>query len=59
MDWQPIDSAPFGQDLRLGVIEGSEVHSLVFPCRRTKDGMVERPDQQTRSGPADSLAAVG
>ena len=38
MDWQPIDSAPFGQDLQLGVIEGGEVHSLVFPCRRTKDG---------------------
>ena len=32
-DWQPISSAPTGQDLRLSVIEGSEVHSLVFPCR--------------------------
>jgi hypothetical protein len=38
MDWQPIDSAPFGQDLQLGVIEGGEAHSLVFPCRRTNDG---------------------
>jgi hypothetical protein len=38
MDWQPIDSAPFGEDLQLSVIEGEEFHFLVFPCRRTKDG---------------------
>ena len=38
VDWQPIDSAPFGEDLQLSVIEDEEVHFLVFPCRRTKDG---------------------
>jgi hypothetical protein len=38
IDWQPIDTAPFGEDLHLSVIENGEVHSLVFPCRRTKNG---------------------
>ena len=38
VDWQPIDSAPFGEDLQLSVIEGDEVHFLVFPCRRTTEG---------------------
>jgi hypothetical protein len=38
MDWQPIDTAPFGQGLQLSVIEGGEVHSLACPCRRTNNG---------------------
>jgi hypothetical protein len=38
MDWWPIDTAPFETDLQLSVIENGEVHSLVFPCRRTEDG---------------------
>jgi hypothetical protein len=38
MDWQPFDTAPFGEDLQLGVIEDGEVHSLAFPCRRTENG---------------------
>ncbi len=37
MDWQPIDTAPFEQDLELAVIEGGETYSLVFPCRRNGD----------------------
>jgi hypothetical protein len=36
MDWQPIDPAPFDQCLELSVIEDSEVHALVFPCRRAE-----------------------
>jgi hypothetical protein len=38
MDWQPIDTAPFGPSLQLSVIEDGEVHALVFPCRRTNSG---------------------
>ena len=34
MEWQSIESAPFGTDLQLSVIERGEVHALVFPCRR-------------------------
>lgn len=37
-DWQPIATAPFGEDLELSVIENGEVHSLVFPCRRSGQG---------------------
>ncbi len=45
-DWRPIGTAPFDRDLQLAVIEGSEVHALVFPCRKTVRGWVneaERP----------------
>lgn len=38
IDWQPIATAPFGQDLELSVIENGEVHALVFPCRRSEEG---------------------
>ncbi len=37
-DWQPIEAAPFGRDLRLSVIENDQVHALVFPCLRTASG---------------------
>lgn len=33
-DWKVIDSAPFGVDIQLAVIEGFEIVALVFPCRR-------------------------
>jgi hypothetical protein len=36
--WRPISSAPLEQDIELSVIEGNEVHALVFPCRRTARG---------------------
>jgi hypothetical protein len=39
--WQPVETAPFDRELQLSVIEG-EVHSLVFPCRRTVRGWVSR-----------------
>lgn len=47
MEWQPIKIAPFDRELELAVIEGGEVHALVFPCRRllggwTKSGTNER-----------------
>jgi hypothetical protein len=37
-EWHPIASAPLDHDLQLGVIEGGEAHSLVFPCRPTLSG---------------------
>jgi hypothetical protein len=33
----PLSNIPDDCDLRLAVIEGDEVHSLVFPCRH-QDG---------------------
>ena len=36
--WEVISTAPFDCDLELAVIEDGEVHSLVFPCRRTVFG---------------------
>ncbi len=39
-DWHPIASAPFGADLELSVIERSEVHALIFPCRLTARGWI-------------------
>jgi hypothetical protein len=38
MEWKPISTAPFKIALELAVIDGGEVHALVFPCRRTLDG---------------------
>ncbi|MDR3409033.1 MAG: hypothetical protein P4L68_11095 [Methylovirgula sp.] len=38
MDWEPIDTAPFAQDLEICVIERGEVHALIFPCRRVDGG---------------------
>jgi hypothetical protein len=37
-EWHPVASAPFDRDLQLSVIETDEVHSLVFPCQRTRSG---------------------
>jgi hypothetical protein len=39
--WQPIANAPFDRDLQLSVIEEG-VHALVFPCRRTAVGWVNK-----------------
>jgi hypothetical protein len=37
-DWRLISSAPLDQDIELAVIERSEIHALVFPCRLTARG---------------------
>ena len=40
--WHPItQQAPQDRDLRLAVIEGGEVHALVFPCRRKGEAWVD------------------
>lgn len=38
MEWQPITSAPFGVDLEVAVIDGEEIYTLIFPCRRDVRG---------------------
>ena len=38
LQWLPIKEAPFDADLELAVLEGSEAHALVFPCRRELKG---------------------
>ena len=39
--WQAIESAPFGVDLKLAVIDRDGLHALVFPCRRVLTGWVK------------------
>jgi hypothetical protein len=34
MDWKLIDTAPFGRDLELAVIDSAGTHRVAFPCRR-------------------------
>lgn len=36
--WNPVASAPFGQDLQLAVIDQDGVHALVFACQRERGG---------------------
>ena len=41
-NWQPIATAPFDRDLRLGVIDRQgDAHALVFPCRRVLGGWLK------------------
>ena len=40
MDWHLVETAPFDRDLELAVIDGNEIHTLVFPCRRRPHGWV-------------------
>lgn len=34
LEWQPITTAPYDVDLEVAVVDGAEIHALVFPCRR-------------------------
>ena len=38
MDWKPIDTAPFGRDVELAVIDDDGEHALAFPCQRFVGG---------------------
>ena len=40
-DWQLISTVPFDRDLQLSVIEKGEIHTLIFPCRRTQAGWID------------------
>lgn len=46
--WQRLSTAPapFDSDLQLGVIEGGDIHALVFPCRRVVSGWINAATQQ-------------
>ena len=37
MEWKPIDTAPFGRDLELAVIDSRGTHLVAFRCRRLTD----------------------
>lgn len=39
--WQPIAAAPPDANLEVCVIDQSEVHALVFPCRRNGTGWAD------------------
>jgi hypothetical protein len=39
--WESIDTAPFGRDLELAVIDKDEAHALLFPCHRVIGGWVK------------------
>jgi hypothetical protein len=38
--WKPVESAPFDHKLELAVIEGKDVHALIFACCRVVGGWV-------------------
>jgi hypothetical protein len=44
--WQPIETAPFDQDLELAVLDLDGVHSLLFPCRRAPGGWINSANKQ-------------
>jgi len=44
--WREIQSAPFGSDLMLAVIENGEEHVVVFPCRRILGGWINAETKQ-------------
>jgi hypothetical protein len=46
MDWQPISTVPFDQDLELAVIDDGEAHALIFPCRRIPGGWVRSASKE-------------
>ncbi len=39
--WERIETAPFDRDLALAVIEGSNIHQLIFACRRIIGGWIK------------------
>jgi hypothetical protein len=39
--WETIETAPFGTDLELAVIEDGQAHPLVFACRRDRRGWIK------------------
>ena len=39
--WLPISSAPADHELELSVIDGNEVHALVFPCSKRNGGWID------------------
>ncbi len=41
MEWQPIETAPFGRNLELAVIDATDAYALVFPCRRARVGWIK------------------
>jgi hypothetical protein len=41
MEWQAISTAPFDRHLQLAVIDNSEIHTLVFPCRHVLRGWIK------------------
>jgi hypothetical protein len=55
MGWWRTETASFGQDVQLSVMEDGEVHFLVFPCRRTKDGWLH----SLTNKPVPSARAIG
>jgi hypothetical protein len=40
--WKPIDTAPFGRDLELAVLDRDGPHALMFPCRRVVGGWIKK-----------------
>lgn len=44
--WEAIATAPYNRDLELAVIEGRQVHPLVFACRRASNGWVKSANRE-------------
>lgn len=45
--WLPVSIAPADKDLEVCVIDGRDVHALVFPCRKNGAGWVDAVTKKT------------
>jgi len=39
--WLPVSIAPPDADLEVCVMDGREIHALIFPCRKRQTGWVD------------------
>lgn len=39
--WLPVSVAPAGVDLEVCVMDGREIHALIFPCRKNGTDWVD------------------
>ncbi len=44
--WRPVETAPYGSNLQVAVIEHGEPFALVFPCRREAVGWIEASNEK-------------
>jgi hypothetical protein len=49
MNWKQIDTAPFGPDVELAIIDGDGEHVLAFPCQRVVGGWMNATTQKELS----------
>ncbi len=46
MEWKPIDTVPFDQDVEIAISDNTGVHAFARPYRLTRDGWIDTKDMQ-------------